>query len=230
MRMETLRQRMLELRRVSSLPYWRTSYADFLLDRAGEYLAVGREPEAEGVLDRIDHWLFQQESVLRKKHEASHGQVKTHIQLWKSDDLTRETERVRANLAARRALIPNTERDALSSRLDRIERHTTAGHLDEARSELNGVRAAMVRRLTRSYRAWSVAKQQSGPSAFPSTSGTTWTALAPSGPYNSRRNLDELLALVGERDPIWVEDFIEVYNDVLQYTERLSDPDKKKRK
>lgn len=225
-KVDSLRQRMLDLRRVSSLPYWRTSYADFLLDRAGEYLAVDREPEALGVLERVDRWLSQQESAVRKKTEAVHALSIVPIRIWKNEDLHRDLARVRETLVVKKALIPGTERDALTSRMDRVERHIQSGLPDEARSELNGVRAAVVRRLTRSYRAWSVAKQQTGSSWTPSTRPD----LAPSGPYNSRRNLEELLSLVGERDPIWVEDFLEVYNDVLQYAERLSDPDKKKKK
>jgi len=33
--------------------------------------------------------------------------------------------------------------------------------------------------------------------------------------------------VVGERDPIWVEDFLEIYNDLFRIVERLVPQDKK---
>jgi uncharacterized membrane protein YccC len=227
-RIEALRQRVLDLRRVSTLPWWRTSYADFLLERAGEYVAVAREPEAEGVLDRVQRWIEQQEAQLRIHHAATGSASVTHkVRVFGLAQISQKLAELRADLVTRRQLIPGPEREALVTRLDRVERHLQANRLDEAHAELNTVRVAWIRRLTRSYRAWS-------PVAVPSTgsrvlgSANPRLGLVPTGPYNNRRNLDELVTLVGERDPIWVEDFVELYNDLMQYMDRLGDTDKKK--
>jgi len=224
---EQLRQRVLDLQRVQALPWWRASYAEFMLDRAAEYTAVGRSEETQGVLERVERWIHQQESLLRKGAEAKAAHAPVKMRLWSVQSLSELLIRLRSDIAQRKDLIPGTERDALLSRLQRVEKQIAAEHLDEAKAELNAVRAALVRRLTRSYRAWS---QVPSASARGAKAAIKRNDLNPAGPYNSRRNLDEVVNLVSERDPIWVEDFIEVYNDLMQYAIRLSDPDKKRAK
>jgi hypothetical protein len=48
------------------------------------------------------------------------------------------------------------------------------------------------------------------------------------GLYNSQRTLDGSFALIGERDPIWVEDFLELYDNLVKITDRLAPVEKKK--
>ena len=223
---DKLRQRVLELRKESALPWWRASYAEFLLDRADEFSAVGREEETQGTLERVEHWIHEQESLMRHTIQAKIAQAPVRIRLWSEQDLQALLHRLRRDIAQRKELIPGPERDALLSRLQRVEKHLAAGLHDEAKGELNAVRAAFVRRLTRSYRAWSQVPSVSASAK----AATKRNDLNPAGPYNSRRNLDEVVNLVSERDPIWMEDFIEVYNDLMQYAIRLSDPDKKRAK
>lgn len=227
-RMDSLRERVHQLRRDSALPWWRSSYAVFLLDRAAEYESVGRSPELAATLQRVEHWLNQQESQVQESRAQQLAPRRKEIPLWSSEHLRGLQTRLRQELQARRHLIPGPEREALLLRLERVERYLSTGQLSEARAELNTVRAAWVRRLTRSYRAWSTVPKMNGPMVVQTPAQRS--ALAPAGPYNSRRNLEDMLSLVGERDPIWVEDFLEVYNDLLQYAERLSDGDKKKKK
>ena len=47
------------------------------------------------------------------------------------------------------------------------------------------------------------------------------------GPYNSRHTLEETFQVIGERDPIWIEDFLDIYNDLFRIVERLVPQDKK---
>jgi hypothetical protein len=35
------------------------------------------------------------------------------------------------------------------------------------------------------------------------------------GPYNDRSNLEELLSVLGAADPAWVEEFLELYGDLI---------------
>jgi hypothetical protein len=225
-RIETLRQRLLNLRRISTMPWWRSSYVEFLLERAAEYVAVGRVAECDGVLARADSWLLEQESKIRLSSPHPKQVTHKHFRLFSTESLQTVLDRLHQELITRRQMIPGPDRDALLVRLDRVAKQLQSGHLDEAHGELNAIRVSWIRRLTRSYRAWTTMQPaRSG--------GQAWVRpqrkdLTPTGPYNSRRNLEEMVALVGERDPIWVEDFLEVFNDLLQYAERLSDPDKKK--
>jgi len=225
-RIDALRQRVLNLQRVSTLPWWRITYVDSLLARAEEYVAVGREPECDGVLDRAEVWMQGQEAKIRTS--SAHAEPVAHksFRLWSAESLQSILDRLRQELAARRQMIPGPDREALLVRLDRVEKQLSNGHLEEAHGELNAIRVTWIRRLTRSYRAWST--MQPTHTGGPTSVRPVRKDLTPTGPYNSRRNLDDMVALVAERDPIWVEDFLEVFNDLLQYAERLSDPDKKK--
>jgi hypothetical protein len=47
------------------------------------------------------------------------------------------------------------------------------------------------------------------------------------GPYNALHTMEETFHVVGERDPIWIEDFLEIYNDLFRIVERLVPQDKK---
>ncbi|HSQ43218.1 MAG TPA: hypothetical protein VLM37_13140 [Fibrobacteraceae bacterium] len=226
-RIAELRQRVLDLRRKSTLPWWRLSYAEFLLDRAVEYIAVQREPETAGMLERVTRWLAQQESLVHAAgYEDPQTRARQRFQRFRVEDLQRQLGELRADLTAKKYLIPRPERESLLARLDRTEGLLREGHGEEVKAELLAVRVAWIRRQTRSYRAWSIAQ----PFRENPRRRTPKVSLHPSGPYNNRNNLEDLVTLVSERDPIWVEDFIEVYNNLFQYAERLSDPDRKKKK
>ena len=52
-----LKQRVDAIRKTGKVPHWRMVYAEYLLNRAQEYLAVDREPEARLVAAKIDRWI-----------------------------------------------------------------------------------------------------------------------------------------------------------------------------
>jgi hypothetical protein len=47
------------------------------------------------------------------------------------------------------------------------------------------------------------------------------------GLYNAQHTLEETLHIVGERDPIWIEDFLEIYNELFRIVEKLNPQEKK---
>ena len=52
-RIESVRRTIDSIRKSGTLPHWRMVYADTLLERAEDYIAIDRVPEAGMVLDKL---------------------------------------------------------------------------------------------------------------------------------------------------------------------------------
>lgn len=216
-RLDILRQSIDAIRKTGKLPHWRLVYADNLLNRAGEYLAVDRLPEAGMVADKLDRWI----STHMPKEENSGRFMDNPMVFWNEEILGKISEQIKRTLANKRMLIPNTERDTTLRRLNTVEAWIKAGEFLMAHEELLSLRSALIARLRRSYRA-----RQAVVNAY-QQGGFTQPAGALVGPYNARHTLEETFHVVGERDPIWIEDFLEIYNDLFRIVERLVPQDKK---
>ncbi|MCF0216761.1 MAG: hypothetical protein HUK21_09845 [Fibrobacteraceae bacterium] len=205
-----------DIRKSGRLPHWRMSYADFLLERAREYVAVDRLNEAQRVAGKLERWVDSH----RESNENTGADDSNPMVFWNQDLLERISKNIRKTLSEKRLLVPSTERDSILRRLDLVESWVKNGKFLEAHDELLSLRASLIARLRRSFRARIVAT-----TAY---SGTSSTLPAGSlvGPYNSRHTLEETFHIVGERDPIWVEDFLEIYNDLFRIVERLSPVEK----
>lgn len=210
-----LKQRVDAIRKTGKVPHWRMVYAEYLLNRAQEYIAVDREPEARLVAAKIDRWI------------ASHTpQAEDHcmtrlqpIEFWNKGLLSDISAQIKKTLSAKRLLVPSTERDSILRRLDVVEGWIGEGKFLKAHDELLSLRSALIARLRRSYRArLAAASVYQGGSLPPGTQ---------IGPYNARHTLEETFHIVGERDPIWVEDFLEIYNELFKIVERLVPQEKK---
>ncbi len=215
LRMAAAKSLLQKIRHEGNLPWWRTTYAESMIQRAEEYIAVGRHDEWVMVLDRLDHWFamiekkFQRESSFSMRFAA----VKS-IQVWNRSIQESVLQRLEQELHDRAQLIPLTERQAIQKQLKEIAILIDKDELEFSHKKLRAVRESWIRRLVRSYRAWKPFEQKIV-SVVPKS-------LQPSGPYNARKNLEDLVSLVTERDPIWMEDFWELYNELFQYAERLT--------
>lgn len=215
-RLDTLRQNIDAIRKTGKLPHWRMVYAENLLSRAGDYLAVDRLPEAKLVADKLDRWI----STHTPKENVDNRFAENPMVFWNEELLGKVSEQIKQTLSDKRSLIPNTEREATLRRLSLVDTWIKAGNYMAAHEELLSLRSALIARLRRSYRARLVATDlYQGSVAVPAGSLV--------GPYNARHTLEETFHVVGERDPIWVEDFLEIYNDLFRIVERLVPQDKK---
>ena len=216
-RLETLRQSIDTIRKSAKVPHWRMVYADNLLNRAGEYLAVDRLPEAKRVADKLDRWIATHTPKLTESSRFG----EQPIIFWNESILKDIAERIKKTLADKRMLIPNTERETILRRLNVVECWISDGKFLLVHEELLSLRGALIARLRRSMRARVAAASayKQGNIALPADSLV--------GPYNARHTLEETFHVVGERDPIWIEDFLEIYNDLFRIVERLVPQDKK---
>lgn len=215
-RLETLRQSIDAIRKSGKLPHWRMVYADNLLNRAGEYFAVDRLPEASMVADKLDRWI----KTHTPRAESGSRFGDNSMVFWKGDVLLAMSARLKQTLAEKRLLVPATERESTLRRLSLVEKWIADGDYLHAHEELLSLRGALIARLRRSLRARLVAVDlYRGNVVSPSGSLV--------GPYNALHTMEETFHVVGERDPIWIEDFLEIYNDLFRIVERLVPQDKK---
>lgn len=215
-RLDTLKQSIDAIRKSGKLPHWRMVYADNLLTRAGEYVAVDRLSEARMVADKLDRWIVTH----TPKVDADNRFADNPMVFWNAEILGSISDRIKRTLNEKRSLVPNTEREIILRRLNLVEEWVKNGNFIAAHEELLSLRGTLISRLRRSLRARLVAVDlYQGNVVQPAGSLI--------GPYNARHTLEETFHVVGERDPIWIEDFLEIYNDLFRIVERLVPQEKK---
>ena len=221
--MEELSQKLSEIkqsidaiRKSGKLSHWRMVYADSLYTRAQEYVAVDRFPEANLVSQKLERWVASHKPAL----DTNKTDARPTMIFWNADLLNNIVGRIRSTLASKQMLVPSTERDSINRRLNHVEDWIKQGEYLLAHDELLALRSGLIARLRRSYRARVVASSvYSGKYVQPAGSMI--------GLYNSLHTLEETFHIVGEHDPIWIEDFLEIYNDLFRIVERLVPQDKK---
>ena len=204
------------IRKTGKLSHWRMVYADTLYTRAQEYVAVDRYPEAKLVAQKLDRWIEAHKPAL----ETNKGDARPPMIFWNADLLNNIVKRIRMTLDAKKMLVPSTERDSINRRLNIVDSWIQKGEFLVAHDELLALRSALIARLRRSYRARIVAS-----SVY--SGGYVQPAGSTVGLYNSLHTLEETFHIVGEHDPIWIEDFLEIYNDLFRIVDRLVPQDKK---
>lgn len=214
-RLEIIRQSIDAIRKSGKLPHWRMVYADNLFNRAGEYLAVDRFPEASMVADKLERWL----KTHSPSAEPADRSADISMVFWNDEILLAMSQNIKQTLAEKKLLVPATERESTIRRLDAVEGWIREGLLLQAHDELLSLRSALVARLRRSLRARLIATKLYHTASVPAESLV--------GPYNALHTLEETFHVVGERDPIWIEDFLEIYNDLFRVVERLVPQEKK---
>ena len=221
--MEELSQKLSEIkasidaiRKSGKLSHWRMVYADTLYTRAQEYVAVDRFPEASLVAQKLDRWVVAHKPAL----VTNTVDARPPMIFWNENLLNNIVGRIRSTLEAKKMLVPSTERDSINRRLNHVEEWIQKGEFLVAHDELLALRSGLIARLRRSYRARVVASSAYG-------GGYVLPAGSVVGLYNSLHTLEETFHIVGEHDPIWIEDFLEIYNDLFRIVDRLVPQDKK---
>ena len=215
-KLSDIKQSIDAIRKSGKLSHWRMVYADTLYIRAQEYVAVERFPEACLVVQKLERWIKAHKPILEKNK----GDVRPPMIFWNAELLNKIVARIRATLEAKKMLVPSTERDSINRRLNLVDGWIKKGEYLVAHDELLALRSALIARLRRSYRARVVASSiYKGNYVQPTGSAV--------GLYNSLHTLEETFHIVGEHDPIWIEDFLEIYNDLFRIVDRLVPQDKK---
>lgn len=220
-RLADLRSKLDLLRKSGKLGYWNLSYGENMWTRAGEYVQVGLFSEAQICAERLERWLSRH----LPKTESNKKEL-SPIYAFDASYLLNILNFVSEVLKRKRMLIPAPERESTERHVERLRKRLESGELASLHDEILALRSGLIARLKRSYRARRalLPLHHSTNQAF---------ALSPSamvGLYNSHQTLENVFALVGERDPIWVEDFLELYSELFRYAEALVPEKKLKRK
>lgn len=205
------------IRKSGKFPHWRMAYAEFLLTRAKEYIAVDRLPEANIVVQKLERWLISHSP----KESAVLSMNNKPIVFYNAKYLAQAVERIRKFVASKGLLVPIMERESINRRLKLSEKWIEESKLQEAYLELFSLRNDLIARLRRSYRARQFAMQAYRKGDFSQPKGSLI------GLYNAQHTLEETFHIVGERDPIWIEDFLDIYNELFRIVEKIAPQEKK---
>lgn len=215
-KLSEIKQSIDAIRKTGKLSHWRMVYADTLYTRAQEYVAVDRFPEANLVVQKLERWLNAHQPAL----VTNVAESRPPMIFWNAELLNKIVGRIRMTLSSKKMLVPSTERDSINRRLNLVESWIQKGEFLVAHDELLALRSALIARLRRSYRARIVASTAYSGNYMQPTSSMV-------GLYNSLHTLEETFHIVGEHDPIWIEDFLEIYNNLFRIVDRLVPQDKK---
>lgn len=210
--LEQLRFSVSDIRKSGQLSHWRIAYADFLLNRASEYIAVNREPEANMVMQKLERWI----NVHTKKITGKCKFIEHPLIIWNKQMLLQIAETINTTLQKKRSLLPGPERETMLRKLSQIKKLIDSDLL-HSREELFLLRVNLIARLRRSLRAQLVSIN-----VYHGAPAGAFVGL-----YNSQSTLEETVHVIGERDPIWVEDFLEQYNDLFRLVNLLSPTEKR---
>jgi hypothetical protein len=158
-----------------------------LRERAKDLASLGFAGDGRALLER---------AARREKSEAAPQERAPRVPLpWGAEWLGQNRDAFLRALRQKKDLFPALEYAGLAGQASR------AGTL----AELRATRSAAIRRLLtiRRLRPRPLRALLNGKSA------------EPCGPYNSQQTLSNALRLAAEHDPLWLHDFLELYEEVL---------------
>lgn len=210
-RLETLQQQ-------RHLSWWQQRYGFSLLEKAEDFRLAGYEKEAGFCLERLEQWMNRHVPLVADsaKNIADSDPFSESLR----SALLRNVENLSHLLARKRLLIPRLERENLESELESFRSNMESASPDESDiSSFQRLRTRVIQRLRRSLRAQDLVPVKGRRSAFQLPDSQNQIAI---GPYNNRSNLLDTFRMVGEQDPIWVEDLMECYHRLMKFEEKIS--------
>lgn len=215
---ESLKARITELESENRLPWWKRVYADSILEKMTDFMAVKQNDSSKILGERLWKWLDKQSQYFSEKKEKSENLNFEGI--WKKESLQDDLERIRLRIENSKVLFPGFESSILEKEIKHISKLLSAEKLSEARTRLFRLREKVVSRIQRSLRAKRRTLQNS----------PTWESLRKNsiGIYNSRRILQDVFAHVSSSDSLWIEDFLNAYGNLFRLEERFQNADKSK--
>jgi len=200
------------------LSWWQQRYGFSLLEKMEDFRLAGWEKEAELCMERLEQWL--------SRHAPAADDVGERIQSRDPfsesirSGLLRNVENLTRLLTRKRLLIPRLERENLEAELDAFRSNMESGNPDESDiSSFQRLRTRVIQRIRRSLRAQDLVPVKGRRSAFQLPESQNQIVI---GPYNNRSNLLNTFRMVGEQDPIWVEDLMECYHRLMKFEEKIS--------
>lgn len=199
-------------------PAWRRAWLSRMLESGMGHVEGGNARTAQYCLDRIESELrgppagaapASSDTPPKEARMEPHALERLRIR-WREERLRKAGEMLERHGARLSAL----ERKAYRDSIERLDRSTGASPLRsvEARTEagIHELRRRLYGRILKAQK-----------SRLASRSGRRRAMVSireihsgPVGPYNDRDNLEGVLRLLGEADPSWLEEFLELYRSL----------------
>jgi hypothetical protein len=209
------------------LPIWRKAYLSDLIASGRRFAGIGNDRGAEYCFSKVDEALRSAPSAAspetaivptQAEPDRPAERVRRHFRL----DRIAQAEKVLASHGGRLSgLEKRTYRDRLAKLRQEYSQPSQAGKADTGLLDL---RRRLYHRVLKSQKA-GLLRQRVPEGARPprpariSATPGAWQTVT--GPYNDRSNLEELLSVVSAADPAWVEEFLELYGDLIALSAML---------
>ena len=218
--LSALETSVVKLQKSGKVPFWKLSFAEYLLKRIKEYTLVGLNPEALETKKRLEQWLSEHLQKIEKQKK-----VLKPIEAFDIEFIKNKIIEIKQTLSKKSPLIPAPEREFILRHLLKIEKSLEEKSISVLYEEILHIRLDLISRLQRSYRARAALLPLN--KSFNEKILKEKLEASKIGPYNIQKTLDSAFSLIGERDPIWVEDFLELYSELFRYVKTLTNEKKK---
>jgi hypothetical protein len=217
-----------ELQQHMQVPWWKLKYAKGLLARIDDFLQMGMQQEATVLISRLQLWMARHQAtpntqVVAKQSVYVAEESFTHAG---AEAFEKGVLQMHRQFKRYKQLIPRPERIVMQSDLDVLQqsvRGLEERDVSELMHSLQSLRARFIQRLRRSLRAVrsqpGTVEQQEFSLETPNKEKIMMNT--PVGPYNNHKNFFQTLSVVGDRDPIWVEDFMQCYHHLIQLHKKI---------
>ena len=202
----------------AALPGWRKAYLSNLIASGGRFEAAGNPRGAEYCFAKVEEALPAGVSaaVEAAAPEAPAAPGDRMRRQWRQDRI-QLAEDVLSRHGGR---LSSLEQQSYKERLGKLRQASShPAQAGKADAGLLDLRRRLYQRVLKSQKIALVRKRApvpergSAPLPVPQATMAAWQTVT--GPYNDRYNLEELLGVIGDADPAWVEEFLELYGGLM---------------
>ncbi len=195
----------------NEIPYWKFSYVESLLSKSFDFYDVGQDSLGERTLVRVAKWLETHKNSNRENVDV--GPYEPFTNVWSHEWFGGQLNLLRDRLQDFRHLIPRFEFDEINHNFKLLSEKLNQ---DELRlEELNELRIWVIDRIHQSYGA--IGDMEALKSIVQSD-----IQIDGIGPYNNRYNFGEAFKILSSADPLWVGDFLDLYNTLFGLEDKVA--------
>jgi hypothetical protein len=205
----------------AALPTWRKAYLSNLIASGRRFAGIGNGRGAEYCFSKVDEALRTAPSAAASGRASESQRTGPDRPAERARRQLRDDRIVNAEkvLEAHGARLSGLEKRTYRDRLAKLRLESTEpSHAGKADAGLLDLRRRLYHRVLKSQKATLLRRRapEAGRHPKPARISATPAAWQPvTGPYNDRSNLEELLSVLGAADPAWVEEFLELYGDLI---------------
>lgn len=203
----------------TALPGWRKAYLSNLIASGDRFTAAGNPRGAEYCFAKVE------EALPAAAPAAPAESAAPEVPAAPGDRMRRQWRQDRIQLAEdvlsrHGGRLSSLEQQSYKERLGKLRQASShPSQAGKADAGLLDLRRRLYQRVLKSQKIALVRKRApvperaAAPLPVPQATLAAWQPVI--GPYNDRYNLEELLGVIGDADPAWVEEFMELYGGLM---------------